>query len=409
MARASRVRSTTTAESLPNIFGFLATPSRLFLLFWLSLIIGLLIANFEPLPVGLTAWFGAIWLVILISGQEAFLTVISTLLVGVASGVLLWQVTGGEPWLHWAVLGQLQNYLLGFRDQLVSSMIVTLPEPHGTLLAGILFGNRLKLDPTLLNEFRIVGLSHIVAVSGYNLTILTANVQTLLRPVLGRKAAFIALAAIVGFVLISGAPSSILRAAVMAVLVLVAEVSGRPSRALNLLIIGAGVLVLFEPKIISDIGFQLSVAATYGLLRLSTPIERWLHWLPVPTIRQVLAETLGATIVTAPIIVAHFEQLSLVSPLSNILVLPLMPLLMGIGIIGSVLALIIPAVGYVILLAAWPVLEWIVRVTHWLASWPGANLHPSLNGWLTVGVIALILVISEIGNYWLEKKRVIDE
>lgn len=386
----------------------LTTPSKLFLFFWLTFAAGLTLGNYYQLPLYLLFWLLILWLVILISGQEPIIELITVVLVGATAGFTLWQLTGGEAWLPTGWLASINNWLVTTRDRLIEPILLTLGEPHGSLLTGILFGNRTKLDPDLIAEFRRVGLSHIIAVSGYNLTILTANAQSLLRPMIGRRAVYVSFALIVAFVLMTGAPPSILRAGAMAGLLLIGTLIGRPTNSVNILALGAGVLILFEPKIVFEIGFQLSVAATYGLVRLSPIIDRGLRFIPIKSLRLILAETLGATIMTAPIIIGAFEQLSIISPVSNLLVLPLVPLLMALGLIGSIVALIIPGLGQAAIFISWPILAWIVFVSHRLAGLNLAAVGASLNYFYVAGLLAAIIYVAEYLTVRLPKEDDVD-
>ncbi|MDP3992771.1 MAG: ComEC/Rec2 family competence protein [bacterium] len=377
------------------------TPSRKFAITCLAIIAGAVIGSYLEIDRLVIGWVAAIWLIVALSGQDEPIETIAFSLFGLSFGAFLWQITTGEVWLNLAVIGQLSDSLGHLRDLIVDKISLALPEPHGSLMSGILLGNRIKLDKDLIDTFRAVGLTHIIAVSGYNLTILTANTTSIFWPLIGRKALWVSSALILLFVVITGAPASILRAAAMALTVILAKYLGRPSRAVNILIFAAAVLVIFEPKIVFDVGFQLSVAATYGLVRLSPYLNRLLMRTKLPVIiRQIMAETFSAILLTAPLIIGHFERLSVVSPLSNILVLPLIPLVMTIGIIGALL-MIIPVFGNTIMLASWPLLTWIVFSSEKLASWQFASTNLTLPAWVIVGLIAVIVG----GLEWLNIRR----
>ena len=367
----------------------------------------MLLGSYFELPIYLIIWFAVIWLIVFASGHEPIVEFMAISAFGLALGFLIWQLTGGEAWFNLAWLEKLSAGLTTLRDTIVDRIFLALPEPHGSLLSGILFGNRLKLDAELIEQFRVVGLSHVVAVSGYNLTILALNLRSLFRPMLGRRTIYLSMAVILLFVLISGAPASILRAAVMAALLLSAEIIGRPSRGVNILIIGAGLLALFEPKIILEVGFQLSLAATYGLLRLSPLIAQALESLKIPgVVRNILAETLAATILTAPIIITYFERLSLISPVSNLLVLPIIPLLMGLGLIGSLVILFSPIIGGYLLLLTWPLLEWTIRLSAYLASLPYSTTNLAFNGWVAAALTLMIITLTELLQTRLPESKV---
>lgn len=372
------------------------TPSQQFLLFWLTLLAGMVAGSYSELPRLILVWLSGIWLLMAVSGQKEPIESASIGLLGLSLGMLTWQLTGGETWANLGFVQFIGEKLTQLRDVMIDRVFLALPEPHGSLLTGIIFGNRTKLDKDLLEIFRVVGLSHIIAVSGYNLTILTKNVQTLLRGTLGRNALWVSLGIILFFVIITGAPASILRAAVMASTVIIAQLVGRPSRSVNLLVLAAGLLAVFEPKIIFEIGFQLSVAATYGLIRLAPVFNLAFRRLPGPVfLKTILAETLAATFITAPILIMYFERLSLVSPLTNILVLPLMPLLMGLGLVGVVALLVLPPIGKVVVLLTWPLLQWIISISTWFSQLPLAATEAHLAGWLTLILLAAMIVATE--------------
>ncbi len=377
------------------------TPSRKFALTCLAIIAGAVIGSYFEIDRLIIGWVAAIWLIVALSGQDEPIETIAFTLFGLSFGAFLWQVTAGEVWLNLTVIGHLAGVLGNLRDLIVDKISLALPEPHGSLMSGILLGNRIKLDKDLIDTFRAVGLTHIIAVSGYNLTILTANTTSIFWPLIGRKALWVSSALILLFVIITGAPASILRAAAMALTVILAKYLGRPSRAVNILIFAAAVLVIFEPKIVFDVGFQLSVAATYGLVRLSPYLNRLLIRTKLPVIlRQIMAETFSAILLTAPLIIAHFERLSVISPLSNILVLPLVPLVMTIGIIGAML-MFIPIIGNTLMLASWPLLTWVIFSSEKLASWQFASTNLTLPAWVIAGLMIVIVG----GLEWLNVKR----
>ncbi len=380
-------------EQLLNYF----TPSRTFLLFWLALFGGLVLGTQITLSLTLLFWLTALWGIIAFSGQEKTMEIPALVFCALGLGLIIWQLTGGETWLHIGWLGSVGDYLTGLRDGIADHIFAALPEPHGSLLVGILFGNRVKLDPTLVKNFQIVGLSHVIAVSGYNLTILGANLRTLLRPILGRKALYFVLAIILLFTLMTGAPASIVRAAIMASLAVVAELLGRPNKSINILVVAAALMAVFEPKIIASIGFQLSVAATYGLLRLSPIIKPYvMKWLP-ELLATIISEGAAAILMTAPLIIFYFGRLSVISPITNLLIVPLIPLLMGLGLTGCLLLFIVPAVGSFFIQICWPILALIIAVVNYFASlsWASIDAAMPLAG-TTMVMTAVILGV----EYW---------
>jgi competence protein ComEC len=368
-------------------------PSKRLAAFWIGLIAGVVIAQYISLPRETLYWVLGLWLLVFWSGQEPKIEAAAVLIFGVSSGMLLWDLTGGQPWLNLQFISALSDKLVLLRNNLIDKIIAAVPEPQSSLLSGILLGNRIKLDKELVEQFRLVGLSHIIAVSGYNLTILVANVRSIFRPIFGRNAFWLGLAVIGLFIIITGAPPSILRAGLMIGLILLGEYLGRPTNPLLILLTAAGLLTLFEPKIILDVGFQLSVAATYGLMRVSPIIRNGLQKLKIPTtLATILGETIGAVLLTSPIILLVFERLSIVSPLTNVLVVPLIPLVMAIGLIGSVLVFFVPALGNWLLMLGWPILTWTLLVSRRFSSFDFASYSISVP-WLWCVLILLFFVV----------------
>lgn len=372
------------------------SPSRQLAAFWLSIIIGIVIARYFQLPNHILVWVGILWGVVYLSGQASKIELFSLAIAGICGGALLWNLTSGESWLHLGIITTVADKLTIFRDLLVDKVLLALPEPHGSLMSGILLGNRIKLDNELVEEFRRVGLSHIIAVSGYNLTVLTANIRSAFKPVFGRQVFWLALIVIASFVIITGAPSSILRAGLMVGLLLYGEYLGRPKNSLLILLTAAGVLAIFEPKIIFDVGFQLSVAATYGLLRLSPLIAEGFEKTKLPKpVTNIVSESLAAIIMTTPIIILVFERFSTVAPITNLLVVPLIPLLMAIGLIGSILVFLIPFIGSWLLFLGWPILTWILFVSEYFSKLSFATYEHALPGWILATTLVLLVGITE--------------
>lgn len=376
------------------------TPSRKFLLFCVVFLIGVAVGSKVILPLVLLYWLTAIWLLVLVSGQTDYSEIIAVIATAFFGGWLVWQHTGGEAWLKLVLLENFGERLLTIRNIILDRLYLALPEPHGSVLAGIMFGNRVRLNYELVETFRLVGLSHIIAVSGFHLTTLTAIVRTILKPLLGQRAIVLTFFFIVAFVMITGAPPSILRAAVMASTLLLAGYLGRPHRGLNLLVLAAAILVVFEPKIIFHVGFQLSVLATYGIIRLSPFIVAMLRRMNIPEmLKSIIAQTMAATILTAPILILYFERISLVSPLTNLLIMPVIPLIMMIGLAAALLALAVPKLAVYLTVLAWPPLEWVVRLSEYFAGWRLASLESSFSVSLTALIIVFLVVMLELLNW----------
>lgn len=207
-----------------------------------------------------------------------------------------------------------------------------LPEPLAGLAAGILVGLRERVDPTLVREFTASGLTHVVAISGWNIAIVGATCAALTRQLSRRRRSLVVGAVIVAYTVFAGASASVVRAALMAGVALLARESGRRAGASRALALAIVLMLLVDPGAVVDPGFQLSACATAGLLAWATPLgERIGRKLPrLPgTIRESLAVSLSAQLATLPLVLFDFGRLSLVSPAANLVAAPLIPFVMA--------------------------------------------------------------------------------
>ncbi len=218
------------------------------------------------------------------------------------------------------------------RQTLLRGLNTVIPEPEAALGAGILLGVRSSIAPQVQDAFAAAGLTHVVAISGWNIAIVAALVAAAARPLERRRggrfsAAIAAGVTVTGYVLLTGASPSVVRAALMAAGMLVARLGGSRAHAASALALAALAMLLAAPSVLWDVGFQLSGLATAGLIWFAAPLEtrfaRWPAW-----VREPMALTLAAQLTTLPIVVGNFERLSLVSPLANVVVVPIVPLVM---------------------------------------------------------------------------------
>jgi len=256
-----------------------------------------------------------------------------------------------------------------------------LPEPEGGLSAAILIGLRDRVDREVATAFTTAGVSHIVAISGWNIAIVAATIATLLRGLARRRRAILTISAILAYTLFAGASPSVVRAAVMAGVTLVAVESGRGSRATTALAWAAALMILAEPATVADVGFQLSAAATAGLVAWGSPIagllERRAPFVPAP-IRDSLGVSLAAQAATLPIILLAFGRLALIAPAANLAAVPLVPPAMAAGLValGAGALAQAGAPGWLtglLAMPAWAVLTALVGMVELAASVPGAS------------------------------------
>ncbi|MGH2537493.1 MAG: ComEC/Rec2 family competence protein, partial [Candidatus Promineifilaceae bacterium] len=310
--------------------------------------------------------------------------------------------------------GPLAAGLNRLRDGAQATIERTLPQPQASLLAGILLGNDGGLPQALGDAFRATGLSHIVAISGFNIALLAGMLAAVARPVAGRRRApWLALAGIGLYAVLVGAEAPVVRAAVMAGLYVVGRFGlGRPLFAPATLVVAAWFMTLANPRALWDAGFQLSFAATLGLMLCAAPGRRWLEarlaaaGLPMAarpallSLGEILLTTLAAGLFTLPIILGLFGRLSLVSPLANLLVLPAQPGVLAWGGLAALAGLISPALAQPLAWVAWLFLSYTIFLAEALAALPWASAPLALS---PAGALALYGLI--LGLTWRLLRR----
>jgi len=278
--------------------------------------------------------------------------------------------------------------LWGLKDRARETIAAILPEPQSALLTGILLGDDSGLPESVKNEFRATGTSHIVAISGYNFVILLTLASVPAIRLFGRRRAVpILLLAVLGYTLLVGASASVVRAAIMGALTLTATYLGRQTAALNSVFVAAIFMTLLDPFTLGDVGFQLSFAATLGLVIYTRPIQnaverglaRLFNAAAAKKIVGVLGDavlvTLAAQVTTLPILVVTFRQISILTLLVNALVLPAQSGVMVFGGAALLAGMIFLPLGQIIGWAAWLFLAWTIQVIHLFALVPGVSIE----------------------------------
>ena len=268
-------------------------------------------------------------------------------------------------------------------------MGAALPPVSAALLAGLLLGDRTSLPRDVDTGFRLAGVYHILAVSGFNVAILAAAVWALCRFLkIPRSAgAATAIVIVIGFALVVGASPSVLRAVVMAVLVLAALLLERDASVTNSLALAALAILAVRPGDLFDPGFQLSFAATLGIV---------VAPLPRHVIVGALAVSAAAQLAVLPVTLTHFNQLSTIGVVANLGVVPLAGVATVLGLVAVGLSFLSETVGAVVFDAVWPVLlalRWVVALA---AQVPGAVVHLPAPGPVAVacyvGGLALLVM-----------------
>lgn len=260
----------------------------------------------------------------------------------------------------------------------VAERIVSrVPEPEAGLARGLLLGGSDELPDSVADAFRTVGLSHIVAVSGYNISVLAGGLF-LIGILLGwyrKQAVWLTLLGIVLFVCLVGAPASAVRAALMAGVAFFALLAARPADGLSLLGVAGALMLAVHPLFLRyDIGFQLSFAATFAIL-ISAPGRartRFRSWI-IGSIVETILITATVLLFVVPLSLFHFGTLSPYALLGNVLVLPLVPVAFLLSF-AVVLLGWIPGLGAALGWLAYGVLHGVLFLGDRLAALPGAGM-----------------------------------
>lgn len=301
------------------------------------------------------------------------------------------------------------NFLLSWlyktKGALIASISRTLSEPAASFLAGLLFGVRQSMPRDLLDDFNITGLTHIIALSGFNITIIAGALMGWFKFLPLRFKFGLTMIAIVSFVLLTGASPSVTRAAIMGIIILWAGLSGRIQDITVSLLMAAAAMALFNPRIINyDVGFQLSFLSTAGIIYLGPLFDRasplWLGW-----VRGYLGPTLAALVFVMPLIAYNFGRVSLIAPVANVLVLPWIPLAMGLGFTAAVVGLIHGFIGGLVGLLAWVPLQIMTTISTFLARLPLASFEiPVVSLWWIIGYYLMLIGLT-IYWYWHVGKK----
>ncbi len=293
-----------------------------------------------------------------------------------------WSVEPQPGGTEHPIVGALQ----AARDRVETQIQRLYGEPESSLLMGLLTGARREMPDALKANLATTGLTHLVAISGSNITILLAVIEASFFWLPQRFRLLPGFGLIVAFVLFVGASASVLRAAVMGVLGMLAAHTGRiPHRRLTVLWTLA-ILTLWNPRQLwYDPGFHLSFLALVGIAELGPLLEPWLRWVPERFgLREALTVSCSAQLATAPWSAFLFGQVSFVAPLSNLFGPPLVPAAMGLGALSVALGMLCEPLGLLAGLAAWLPLKGILLTADTFAALPLAAFQWRMNGVLVV-------------------------
>ena len=303
----------------------------------------------------------------------------------------------------------IQRWAGSVRDRLASAAASALPSDQAGLLPGLVVGDTSALSQETKDAFTAAGLTHLTAVSGANVSIVLGAVLLLVRG-LGvgpRTGAVLAGVALAAFVVIARPSPSVLRAAAMGSVALLALVSGRRKQAIPALSASVIVLLALFPSLAVDFGFALSVAATAGLVIVSPILvdrlrrRGWPRWLA-----EMCAVAIAAFVVTAPLVAAMSGTVSVVSIVANILVDPVVAPITVVGAVTAVVAVLWLPAAALIVRTAGPPLWWLLEVADRAAAVPGGTVVVA-GGLAGAVVVALALAVAALAARHRWSRRIL--
>ncbi len=300
---------------------------------------------------------------------------------------------------------RVKTVLLNLKHVIIEKARSVLPEPGSSLLLGLIIAGREALPAGVLEDFRRAGVIHIVVLSGFNVTLIAEFMRKMFQslfvairftrfPLVPTVASVLG---ILAFIIMTGAEATVVRAGIMALIVILAKSLGRNYSASRTLLVAGVLMVIHNPKIlVFDPSFQLSFLATLGLVHLSPLIMRFLKFVTERfNFREIVSQTIATQIAVLPLLIYSVGDISIVSLPANLLILPIVPIAMLFGFGVIVLAFFLPlSLATIIAFPVHLLLAWIFFVSHTLAVPDFATLNiPPIPGWLLF-VFYLLLIWS---------------
>ena len=288
--------------------------------------------------------------------------------------------------------------ILQFKNKVRESLYQNLSPPQSSILGAMILGDKRKLSEELKEKLNIAGVRHITAISGMHIMIFSGILMYLLMALgLKRGKAFcFTLILLALFIIMVGFPSSAVRAGIMGSLFLLAQAVGRPKSGLRAIVFAATFMVAGNPLILKlDVGFQLSFLAVMGIIYLMPLLQKWLKL-------RILAMTLAAQVFTLPILIYNFGYISLIAPITNIFIVPLLPFIMVFGFVSGLGGMLWQPIGWVFSWPTWFLLTYLVKIVDWASQFFLASIILENIHW--VWLILFYLILGYV-VWWLNKRE----
>ncbi len=279
--------------------------------------------------------------------------------------------TAGEISTFEKIKISLFRNIFKFKNIFEDSVSRSIAEPNASFINGILLGSREGIPQNLKEAFNKTGTIHLLAISGYNITIIALYISYFLTVFMRRQKAFwVTVLGIILFTILTGASASVIRAAIMGILILLAYQAGRFYNMTNSIVFAGAAMIALNPKVLRfDLGFQLSFLATLGLIYLAPLIQKITKNFPeFFKFKESIITTVSAQIMVLPVLLYNFKTFSPVSVPANALILPFIPLTMLFGFLSGILGLAWSPLGNLVGLVAWLLAEYEILIVRLFSS-----------------------------------------
>ena len=301
-----------------------------------------------------------------------------------------------------------QRYLFDLKQRIVAKIDQLLPNPESVLLAGLLVSGRSSLDQAEQALFVRAGVIHIVALSGSNVTMVMQGLFVLIGFIPKRWRLLLAIVAVITFALLTGASATIVRATIMAILAIIATMTSRTNVMVRALALSMMTMMVWNPYTAMDISFQLSCAATFAMI-VVTPqlnaiafIRKIYEYIPnILQWREVFVSTIAIELFVMPLILFYMSNVSVVSIISNMLILPFIPIAMMIGAIALSLGFVSQLIALPLSALVYLLLSYIYHIALITAAIPFAQVSFSFSAWALLSTYSIIF----IWLWWMSKKN----
>jgi len=308
------------------------------------------------------------------------------------------------------IYSYLYEKILFFKQEIRESIQHNFSPPQSSILEGTILGDNGAMTNDLKNKLNITGLRHVIAVSGTHVVILSSIIMSLLLAIgLWRNQAFyIAVIFICVYIVLTGLPASGLRAGIMGVLYLLSQKLGRQSMGIRVIVLACAAMLVLKPLLLFyDVGFQLSFLAVIGLIYLEPSFKKIIKIFTkdkAENLVGIISTTFAAQVFTLPIMVYNFGNISFVSPITNLLILPIVYWLMVSGFLTAILGVLFNNLGWIISFPCWLLLTYFVKVIDFFSQpWMAKTIANISWIWLAASYIIIIFATRLLNSSRLNK------